>query len=70
MVTENIILGHSENTAEGETPKIIKKKIISALNQKLNIILCIGEKYIDKPSNKNTKKVEFIEKEILSLMKY
>ena len=52
MGTEYIILGHSENRAEGETPKIIKKKIISALNQKLNIILCIGEKYIDKKKGK------------------
>ena len=52
MGTEYIILGHSENRAEGETPKIIKKKIISVLNQKLNIILCIGEKYIDKKKGK------------------
>jgi len=50
--TEYIILGHSENRAEGETPKLIKKKIISSLNQKLNIILCIGEKYIDKKKGK------------------
>jgi len=49
---EYIILGHSENRAEGETPQLIKKKIISALNQKLNIILCIGEKYIDKKKEK------------------
>ena len=52
MGAEYIILGHSENRSEGETPKIIKKKIISALNQKLNIILCIGEKYIDKRKGK------------------
>ena len=35
---EYIILGHSENRSEGETNQLIKKKIISALNQKLNII--------------------------------
>ena len=52
MGAEYIILGHSENRAEGETPKLIKKKIMSALNQKLNIILCIGEKYIDKKKRK------------------
>jgi len=52
MGSEYIILGHSENRAEGETYKIIKKKIISALNQKLNIILCIGEKYVDKKKGK------------------
>jgi len=48
MGAEYIILGHSENRTEGETPEVIKKKIMSALNQKLNIILCIGEKHIDK----------------------
>jgi len=48
MGAEYIILGHSENRKEGETPKLIKKKIVSALNQKLNIILCVGEKFIDK----------------------
>ena len=48
MGAEYIILGHSENRAEGETAQLIKKKIISALNQKLNIIFCIGETYKDK----------------------
>ena len=52
MGAEYIILGHSENRAEGETPKLIKKKIMSAINQKLNIILCIGEKRIDKKKRK------------------
>ena len=45
---EYIILGHSENRMEGETNQLIKKKIISALNQKLNTILCIGETYKEK----------------------
>ena len=35
---EFIILGHSENRSEGETNQLIKKKIKSALNEKLNII--------------------------------
>ena len=52
MGAEYIILGHSENREEGETPKLIKKKIFSALNQKLNIILCVGEKFIDKKKGK------------------
>ena len=45
---EYIILGHSENRADGETNQLIKKKILSALNQKLNIIFCIGETYKEK----------------------
>ena len=52
MGAEYIILGHSENRKEGETSKVIKKKIVSALNQNLNIILCVGEKFIDKNKGK------------------
>ena len=49
---EYIILGHSENRLEGETNQIIKEKIISALNQKLNIIFCILRKQIKSSLNK------------------
>ena len=47
-----IILGHSENRAEGDTNRIIKKKIESALKQKLNVIFCIGETYKEKIKGK------------------
>ena len=47
-----IILGHSENRSEGESNKLIKKKIISSLNQKLNIIFCIGETLHEKKRSK------------------
>ena len=49
---EYIILGHSENRFEGETEKLIKKKIISALKQRLTIIFCIGETFYEKRKNK------------------
>jgi len=49
---EYIILGHSENRLEGESDKLIKKKIISSLERKLNIILCIGETLSEKKNNK------------------
>ncbi len=49
---EYIILGHSENRSEGETNQLIKKKIMSALNQKLNVIFCIGESFYEKKRNK------------------
>ena len=49
---EYIILGHSENRLEGENDKLIKKKIISSLERKLNIILCIGETLSEKKNNK------------------
>ena len=47
-----IILGHSENRHEGETNILISKKIKSALNEKLNIILCIGETLKEKKQGK------------------
>jgi len=52
MGAEYIILGHSENRSEGETNKLIKKKIINALNQNLNIIFCIGETIKEKKKGK------------------
>ena len=50
--SQYIILGHSENRAEGENPRLIKRKIECALKQKLNIIFCIGEKYGEKIKGK------------------
>jgi len=47
-----IILGHSENRHEGETNKLIKKKIILSHKNKLNIIYCIGETLFEKKSGK------------------
>jgi len=47
-----IILGHSENRAEGDTNSLIKKKIISSLDAKLNIIFCLGETYAEKIAGK------------------
>ena len=49
---EYIILGHSENRQEGETDQLIRKKIKSALYQKLNIIFCIGETAKEKRNGK------------------
>ena len=49
---EFIILGHSENRSEGETNQLIKKKIKSALNERLNVIFCIGETLKEKKSHK------------------
>ena len=40
---EYVILGHSENRIDGESPNLIKKKIKSALKENLNIIFCVGE---------------------------
>ena len=42
-----VIIGHSETREENDNKKI-NLKIKSALNKKLNVIFCIGEKLIDK----------------------
>ena len=47
-----IILGHSDNRAEGDDNFLISKKIVSALNQDLNVIFCIGETLKEKRSKK------------------
>ena len=47
-----VIIGHSENRKVGETNLIINKKILSALNQKLKVIFCIGETLSEKRKNK------------------
>tara|TARA_B100000029_G_scaffold463227_1_gene496346 strand:- start:947 stop:1708 length:762 start_codon:yes stop_codon:yes gene_type:complete len=48
-----IILGHSENRSDGETNELIKKKIISSLKLKLNIVFCVGETLKER-KKKNT----------------
>ena len=55
---EFIILGHSENRSEGETSQLIKKKIISAINKKLNIIFCVGESLKDRKVGKTFSKIK------------
>ena len=60
-----VIIGHSETRAENNNKKI-NLKIKSALEEKLNIILCIGEKLVDKNKNK-TKNV--LKKQLLEGLK-
>ena len=50
-----IILGHSENRANGDTDIIINKKINSALKQKLTVIFCIGETLSQKKRKETSK---------------
>ena len=47
-----VIIGHSENRAEGETDKVINVKIKSALKSKLKVIFCIGETLKEKKQKK------------------
>ena len=50
--TKYVILGHSENRTEGESNKLIKKKIEAALFYNLNVIFCIGETYNERKKRK------------------
>tara|TARA_B100000029_G_scaffold31402_1_gene29920 strand:+ start:471 stop:1223 length:753 start_codon:yes stop_codon:yes gene_type:complete len=61
-----VILGHSENRANGDTDIIINKKINSALKQKLTVIFCIGETIFQK-RRKETNKI--IKKQITQGLK-
>ena len=60
-----VIIGHSETRVENNNKKI-NLKIKSALNEKLNVILCIGEKLTDKKKNK-TKSI--LKKQLLEGLK-
>jgi triosephosphate isomerase (TIM) len=41
------IVGHSERRKLGETNELIHKKVMTALNQGMTVVLCIGETYRD-----------------------
>ncbi len=51
-----VIIGHSENRANGETDLLINKKIKSSINSGLKIIFCIGETLLQR-KKKHTYKV-------------
>ena len=51
-----VIIGHSENRMEGETNKIINKKIIATSKINLKILFCFGES-LEEMKSKKTKKV-------------
>ena len=39
-----VILGHSERRAMGEVDEVIREKVKSALQHKLKVVLCVGER--------------------------
>ena len=47
-----VIIGHSENRAEGETDKVINLKIKSTLKSKLKVMFCVGETLKEKKQKK------------------
>ena len=60
---EYVILGHSERRLNHyETNKIISKKILAALSEKITPIICVGE---DREVRDQDKYMEFIYKQIM-----
>ena len=54
--SQYVIVGHSEQRENGDTDIKINKKILSSLNNNLNVIFCIGENLKQKKKNL-TKKI-------------
>ena len=52
---EYVILGHSESRNQGDTDKMINKKILNSINSKLKIIFCFGETLKEKKNKLTTK---------------
>ena len=61
-----VIIGHSENRANGENDKLINLKIKSALKAKLKVIFCIGETLKER---KNKKTNQILKKQIQTGLK-
>ena len=54
-----VILGHSERRGYyGETPEILKEKVMLALKNNLKVIFCIGESLEEREANKQNEVVK------------
>ena len=54
-----VILGHSERRGYyGETPEILKEKVLLALKNNLDVIFCIGESLEEREANKQNEVVK------------
>ena len=51
-----VLVGHSDNRAEGDTDSILKSKVELALKNNLKVVFCIGENKLQK-KNKQTFKI-------------
>lgn len=60
--TSHAIIGHSERRALGETNELIAQKVETSLQNKLHVVLCIGERRRDESNGKH---LEFLKTELL-----
>ena len=62
----HVILGHSERRQYiSETNDVIRTKLENAINEKLHVILCVGETLIERDENKHFEKIN---KQLVSAM--
>ena len=61
-----VIAGHSEKRLDGDTDKVINKKVINILSNNLQVILCVGESLKEK---KNKKTLAVIRKQLSTCLK-
>jgi triosephosphate isomerase len=60
-----VIIGHSDNRAEGDTDEMLKCKVENSLNNKLKVVFCIGE---NKEHKLNNKTFEILENQIKNVL--
>ena len=60
-----IIIGHSDNRAEGDTDLMLKYKVKFALKNNLKVVFCIGENRTEK---KNKKTVSVLKKQLFKVL--
>jgi len=60
-----VIVGHSDNRAEGDNDTMLKSKVDFSLSNKLKVVFCIGE---NKEHKANNKTFEILENQIQSAL--
>ena len=50
--TQYVIIGHSDNRAEGDNDQILKNKVKYCIQNKMKVIFCVGENLKEKKSNR------------------
>ena len=60
-----IIVGHSDNRAEGDTDLMLKEKVKLALKNNLKVVFCIGE---NKSEKKNKKTLTVLKKQLSKVL--